>query len=71
VPGGGPVTGPGYLRVGTVLLNLAEVAAVKRHRNASDWSTVILVSGQTVHVHRPAAELIDDIGRVLRESGAR
>jgi len=65
------VTGVGFIRVDSVLLNLAEVAAVKRHRNAKDWSTVVLVSGQTVDVHRPAAELIDDIGRLLRESGVR
>lgn len=65
------MTGVGFIRVDSVLLNLAEVAAVKRHRNAKDWSTVVLVSGQTVDVHRPAAELIDDIGRLLRESGVR
>lgn len=63
---GGP-----YMRINSVLINLAEVAAIKRHPNAADWATVVLLSGQTVDVHRPAGELIEDVGHLLREGGAR
>jgi hypothetical protein len=63
---GGP-----YMRINSVLINLAEVAAVKRSRHDPTWATVVLLSGQTVDVHRPAAELIDDIGTLLRQDGSR
>jgi len=64
------IHGP-YIRVDTVLLNVAAIAAITRHRNAADWATVTLLSGRTVDVHRPAGELITDISVLLREDGSR
>lgn len=64
------IGGP-FMRIDTVLINLAEVAAVKRSRHDASWSVVVLLSGQTVDVHRPAAELIDDIGTLLHRDGSR
>ena len=61
---GGP-----FLRVDSVLISLAEVAAVHRSRHDPSWSVVVLLSGRQVDVHRPAGELIGDIGRIIREGG--
>ena len=59
-----------FIRVGDTLLAIGEIAAIHRNRHDPRWATVVLVNrGQEIEVHRPAAELIEDVGTLLRDGG--
>jgi hypothetical protein len=64
------MNGP-FMRIGSILINLAEVAAVHRSRHDASWSMVVLLSGRELDVHLEAGQLIDRIGELLREDGSR